>query len=92
MYVCVWEKCQCELIYMHTSLIYNAGPGRIEVVVLTCVAVDLINQCNLTWEVSLYNYCVCYINPACTYYAHFTLDTYSLHVLYHIEMLRQISQ
>ena len=31
------------------------GVGRIN---LTCYAVDLINQCTVTWNVSVYDFCI----------------------------------
>ena len=58
--------CKCELIYyMHTYLLYNAEPGRVKNVSLTCSVMDLINQCTVTWNVSLYIYALCLLYYYC---------------------------
>ena len=50
-------------VYAYTYLITE--PGDVGMVNIACGAVELINQCNVTWNVSLYaykhRYCVYFV-------------------------------
>ena len=43
-----------NMILYKSTLMYIAGPDRVNNVSLICGALDWINQCNATWNVSLY--------------------------------------
>ena len=45
-------------IYIYICMYYIAVPDGVGRINLICDAVDLINQCIVTWNVSVYDFCI----------------------------------
>ena len=59
-YACtyVYGICINVHVYINMLIMVYVVPDRVDNINILCGAVDLINQCNVTWNVSLYNYCL----------------------------------
>ena len=57
-YVCM-HVCMC--MHANVKFILITAPGKVDMVTVKCTPVDMINQCNITWNVSLLVYGLAYM-------------------------------
>ena len=50
---CVYSVCNAYIMFLCDVII--AVPGQVDNVSITCGPVELINQCTVTWNVSVWN-------------------------------------
>ena len=52
LHVCIYLHAYIH-VYIHNIIMLPVAPSKVDMLTLTCAPVDMINQCNATWNVSL---------------------------------------
>ena len=53
--------CMCVHTNVNLIFILITAPGKVDMVTVECTPVDMIHQCNITWNVSLLVYGLAYM-------------------------------